>query len=121
MATLTFNGTSYTVDHAVKGTDYVHGYDAAGVMVVCIGGVVNFNAITYDGSYMTPESCTEDPCNDVICSDGVLKTKDGRTAVKAASGTDYSVARIRNIYAGTSDMTAGSSALASGNIYLVYE
>lgn len=43
------------------------------------------------------------------------------TAVKAKSGTDYSTARVRNIYAGTSDLTAGSSSLASGNIYLVYE
>ena len=37
------------------------------------------------------------------------------------TGTDYTTARARNIYAGTSDMTAGSSALTSGNIYLVYE
>ena len=30
-------------------------------------------------------------------------------------------AQVRNIYAGTTDMTAGSSALASGAIYVVYE
>ncbi len=43
------------------------------------------------------------------------------TEVKAKSGTDYSTARVRSIYAGTADMTAGSSTLASGEIYLVYE
>lgn len=43
------------------------------------------------------------------------------TDVKAKSGTDYSVARVRNISAGTADLTAGSSPLASGDIYIVYE
>jgi hypothetical protein len=38
-----------------------------------------------------------------------------------ASATDYSTARLRNIRAGTSDLTAGSSTLNSGEIYLVYE
>lgn len=39
----------------------------------------------------------------------------------AATGTDYSTARVRNIYAGTGAMTAKSSSLTSGNIYLQYE
>lgn len=43
------------------------------------------------------------------------------TGIKAKSGTDYSTARVRNIKAGTDDLTAGSSALTSGDIYLVYE
>ncbi len=43
------------------------------------------------------------------------------TGVKAKSGTDYSTARVRNIRAGTADLTAGSSTLTSGDIYLVYE
>ena len=43
------------------------------------------------------------------------------TGIKAAAGTDYSTARIRNIYAGTTDLTAGSSALSNGDIYLCYE
>lgn len=40
---------------------------------------------------------------------------------KAPNGTDYTTARIRNIKASTTDLTAGSSALANGDIYLVYE
>lgn len=43
------------------------------------------------------------------------------TGVKAATGTDYTTARLRNIQASTTDLTAGSSALANGDIYLVYE
>jgi hypothetical protein len=43
------------------------------------------------------------------------------TGVKAKAGTDYSTARVRNIYAGTEDMTAGSSALENGALYFVYE
>ena len=41
--------------------------------------------------------------------------------VKVANGTDYGVARVRNIYAGTADMTPGVTPLANGDIYLVYE
>lgn len=37
------------------------------------------------------------------------------------SSTDYSTPRARNIHAGTTDLTAGSSSLANGNIYIVYE
>ena len=40
---------------------------------------------------------------------------------KAPNGTDYTTARIRNIQASTTDLTAGSSSLANGVIYLVYE
>ena len=39
----------------------------------------------------------------------------------APQGTDYSTQRLRNIYAGTADMTAGTTALPNGVIYLVYE
>ena len=43
------------------------------------------------------------------------------TGVKAATGTDYTTARVRNIKASTTDLTAGSSSLSNGDIYLVYE
>lgn len=37
------------------------------------------------------------------------------------AGTDYSVSRVRGISVGTADLTAGTSNLESGTIYLVYE
>lgn len=43
------------------------------------------------------------------------------TSIKAATGTDYTTARIRNIQASTTDLTAGISALSNGDIYFVYE
>ena len=43
------------------------------------------------------------------------------TAIYAKTGTDYNTARIRNISYNTSSMTAKSSSLSSGNIYLQYE
>ena len=42
-------------------------------------------------------------------------------SLKAMSSPAVGTAQVRNIYAGTSDMTAGSSSLATGTIYLVYE
>lgn len=42
------------------------------------------------------------------------------TATYAKSGTDYTTYRIRNVAANTSAMTAGSTSLSSGNIYLQY-
>ena len=45
----------------------------------------------------------------------------GATNIHAKTGTDYSTQRIRNIAASTTDLTAGSSSLANGNIYFVYE
>ena len=39
----------------------------------------------------------------------------------ASEDTDYDIYRIRNIAAGTSAMTAGSSTLASGDIYFQFE
>ena len=43
------------------------------------------------------------------------------TGVKAMNGTDYTTARVRNIQASTTALTAGSSSLSNGDIYLVYE
>lgn len=40
---------------------------------------------------------------------------------KATGNTSYSTAQLRNIYAGTADMTAGTTTLENGCVYLVYE
>ena len=42
-------------------------------------------------------------------------------SVKAYSSPAVGTAQIRNIYAGTTDLVAGTSTLATGTIYLVYE
>lgn len=45
----------------------------------------------------------------------------GRTTGAAASDTSYGTTMMRGVRAGTADLTAGSSALTSGTIYIVYE
>lgn len=45
----------------------------------------------------------------------------GLTTANSTSVATLSSIQIRNIYAGTVDMTDGSSVLASGDIYLCYE
>lgn len=77
MYTLTFLGTAYEVDHAVKGVDYIHGYDANGNCVVSLEGLKNFDAITYDGTYMAPTECLEEGCNTVKRIGAGLQTADG--------------------------------------------
>lgn len=44
-----------------------------------------------------------------------------RTTGVTSSDTNYSTSMVRGISAGTSSMTPGSSYLASGNIYIMYE
>lgn len=39
----------------------------------------------------------------------------------APAGTDYATLRLRNIQASTTDLTTGTSVLANGAIYIVYE
>lgn len=82
MATITFLGESFEVDHAVKGEDYVHGYDAAGHCIISIDGVKDFSLITYDGVYMNPRECLSEPCNSVKYCGGTLKTADGEVINK---------------------------------------
>ena len=41
--------------------------------------------------------------------------------VVASFGTGYGTTRLRNIRAGTADLTPGVSALNNGEIYIVYE
>ena len=45
----------------------------------------------------------------------------GQVVANASAVATVETAQVRNIYAGTSDMTAGSSPLATGTLYFVYE
>lgn len=57
-----------------------------------------------------------------VQNNALLKTGGTATGVLKAGGSQaIDTAQIRNIYAGTTDLTAGTSALATGTIYFVYE
>lgn len=48
-------------------------------------------------------------------------TLSGQVLANASATATLGTAQVRNIYAGTGDMTAGSSGLTTGAIYIVYE
>ena len=45
----------------------------------------------------------------------------GKVQANASAAATVTTAQVRDIYAGTEDMTAGTTALASGTLYFVYE
>ena len=77
MPTITFNGESFVVDHAVEGDDFVHGYDAAGNCIVSLDGIRDMGEVTYDGDYMRLRECLAEPGNTVKYCGGSLRTADG--------------------------------------------
>lgn len=80
MPKVTYNGTTYECDVAIKGSDYVHLMDANNDMVVAFDGVVDFSAFTIaEGSWTTPT-----PNNDcylaVVGDDGVIRKGNSRSS-----------------------------------------
>ena len=70
--------------------------------------------VSYNTIGAAAASHTHSPAN--ITTDGTLGAK-----VSAKASMPLGDKVVRNIYAGTTDMTPGTSALAYGTIYLVYE
>lgn len=118
MATLVFNEQSYVVDHAVKGSNYINGYDANGIGIVSIQNITDFSGISYDGVYLTPEECPEEPYNFLKVVNGYLTKK---VRANADAALDITAPQVRDIYAGTADMTPGVTALPTGVLYVMYE
>lgn len=87
MPTLTFNGESFTVNHAVKGADFIHGYDDDSILIVSFEGISDFSAFTYDGTYMEPEHCLAEGCNVVKYVGGKWQTSEGKPLLRAATIT----------------------------------
>lgn len=87
MATLTYLGESYEVDHATKGADFIHAFDKNGYPVVSFDGITDFSGFTYSAAYMAPENCAADGCNDILFVGGKLQTKDGRSVAKTVEAT----------------------------------
>lgn len=88
MYILKYGTDTYEVDHAVKGADYVHGYDADGNCIVSIEGISSFSTISYSGTYLVPTECEAEPCNDVKHVNGELLRRDGTPASHKHSASD---------------------------------
>lgn len=67
-----------------------------------------------------PTSMTPDSHNQAA-STITAGTLAGKVQANATAAATVTAAQVRNIYAGTEDMTAGTTALASGTLYFVYE
>lgn len=105
MATLTYKSYEYEVDHVVKGANYIHGYDANGKLTVSFEGVTDFSEFEYTGTFLEPDSCISESCNDVKVVDSVLKTADGRDippeAIEAGSLKDSNSGSAVKLWLGT--------------------
>lgn len=115
MATLTFLDETFEVDHAVKGDDYIHGYDADSKMIVSFEGVSDFSGFIYDGTYMDPGDCLAEACNDVKYCGGFLKTADGKTVPNVTIYHCWTNSNIASSFA-AQDIDTG---ITDGDLYIV--
>lgn len=86
MPTLKYKDLTYNVNHAVKGPDYIHGYNANGDCVVAFDGVANFSGFEYDGVYLDPAECFTESCNGVKHVGGRLLRMDGTPVDRGTFG-----------------------------------
>ena len=73
---------------------------------------------TFTGATAKTVNITPAKIGAVADSGGTLK---GALVANSTSSADLSTTQMRNISAGTSELTAGTSTLATGNIYVMYE
>lgn len=78
MATLTYGTIKCDVHHATRGADYVHGYDAKGNLVIALDGLADVDEVKYSGTFMYPDECVEEKCNNVKHVAGMLCRDDGQ-------------------------------------------
>ena len=81
--------------------------------------------VKYDGTYWIVEDMTKPAAGDLYGNLAASKisagTFAGQVVANASAVQTLTTKQVRNIYAGTEDMTAGTTALATGDIYIVYE
>ena len=113
-----------------QGTAIINSTASAGAYVM-LAKMNSTNGIfthgTYQGKYELhyTNNDTVAAGTNAVTHNVTLLDESGNTSfpgnVTFKNSTDYTTSRGRNIKASTSDLTAGSSSLANGSIYLVYE
>lgn len=83
MANLVFNEETHVVDYVVKGSDYLHGY-LDDIMIVSYEGISDFSQFSYSGTYIDPEECITEMCNEVLHIGNRLTRRDG-TVIPAST------------------------------------
>lgn len=71
--TVTFLDKTYECSTAIKGSDYVHLLDGAGLMIVSFECVKNFSLFKLSGGYWTEITNYDDCPIAVIAPDGTIK------------------------------------------------
>ena len=105
-------GASGKVAQAVAGTDY----EAAGTAA---SAVATHN--TAGDAHSTLFAGKANTSHTQAASTITAGTLAGEVKANATAVATLANAQVRNIYAGTTDLTAGTSVLATGDIYFVYE
>lgn len=113
MQTLTYGLFTYEVHHAVKGADYIHGYDYEGNLVVAFDGVTDFEDFEYTGTYMAPDECLEEPCNTVKHVNGKFVRQDGTVI---SSNNAYTEDEQGNMYT-NGNLRVGGAFILSPDSY----
>lgn len=108
MATLKFGDYTYEVAHAVKGDNYIHGYDDNGVLVVSFEGVHDFSSFSFDDEYMNPSNCIWEKCNAVKHAGSMLVDETGKpipaSSIRAGFIVDANTgAQTQQVWVGHSD------------------
>lgn len=113
MATVTYNGASYACDKALKGTDFIHLLDANGNLTHAFDGVADFTKFTISGGSWTTPAEADDCYLATIGEDGRMQKSSHKSSEIGDKAPAYTY--------GTTDLTAGTSELATGRLYFVYE
>lgn len=110
------NGSTYLIQHyfdAVNRVIYYRGY---------VDGVwTDWKTFSTSDHTHTPASIGAAPSSHTHAASDIKAGTFADTGVIAKTGTDYTTYRVRNVGANTTDMTAKSTSLTNGNIYLQYE
>lgn len=117
-ATLTSNGDINAAANVYVAQDII----VTGAVVGIEGGTLG-NAVIED----LADTYTTDNTGRIVVANSIGKLISKTPAnlnaemTAASIGTDYSTSKFRGIQASSTDLTAGSSALSNGQIYLCYE
>lgn len=113
MITVTYNNVGYECNVALKGSDYLHLLDADGKCTVAFDGVTDFTKFIITGGGWTTPTTADDSYLVTIGDDGSIRKGSHKSSEIADKAPAYTY--------GTADLTAGTSQLATGRLYFVYE
>lgn len=82
---------------------------------------IDSSAVNGSSNLITSDAVYDATHDKVAYSDTTNKILDGKLVANTTAVQTLGTSQVRNIYAGTTDMTAGTTALATGDIYVVYE